>query len=252
MHLAASISVPESMKKPEKYYNNNVVNLINLLNVCKETKIKHFIFSSTAAVYGNINKKTVSENDIKVPTNIYGKTKLYGEELVKHYSKTSQYNYIILRYFNVIGSDSFGRSGPIINQGHLLGNILDSIFKKNFKINVYGNKYKTHDGTGIRDYIDVEDISNIHIKAYNLIKKNKKSYELNCGNSKGHSVLQVIKNFEKYTKKNFLIKIKPPRSGDVGKIVCDNNFMKKKLGLNLKNKIIKSIENSINWRMKQN
>ena len=105
------------------------------------------------------------------------------------------------------------RTGPILNQGHLFGNILENIKNKNFKVTIFGNKYLTKDGTGIRDYIDVEDIAQIHIDAINLVKVKKKSYILNCGNSKGYSVYEIIRNFEKFTKKKFSIKIKKPRPG---------------------------------------
>ncbi len=250
IHLAASISVPESMINPKKYYQNNVVNLINLLEVCKNTKIKYFIFSSTASIYGDISKNSVSENDKKKPKNIYGKTKLIGEELIKNYSKKSNLKYAILRFFNVIGADSFERTGPILNQGHLFGNILDNIKNKNFKVTIFGNKYSTKDGTGIRDYIDVEDISQIHIDALRLIKIKKKSYIFNCGNSKGYSVYQIIQNFEKVTKKKFLIKIEKPRPGDVSRVVCNNKKLKKILNVKKKKSLIKSIESAIRWKSK--
>ena len=252
IHLAASISVPESMKNPQKYYQNNVINLINLLDVCKETKIKYFIFSSTASIYGETTKSTVSENDIKNPTNIYGKTKLIGEELIKYYSKKIDLNYAILRFFNVIGADSWRRTGPILNQGHLFGNILENIKKKNFKVTIFGNKYLTKDGTGIRDYIDVEDIAQIHIDAIKLVKDKKKSYILNCGNSLGYSVYDIIRNFEKLTKKKFSIKIKKPRPGDVAKVVCNNKKIKKVLKLKKKKSMLKSIEHSIKWKLLSN
>ena len=249
IHLAASISVPESMKKPIKYYDNNVINLINLLDAVKEAKVKFFLFSSTAAVFGDVNK-IVSEKDFKNPNNIYGKTKLIGEDLIKYYAKNKKFNYAILRYFNVIGADNKGRTGPILNQGHLFGNILEGIITKKFSINVFGNNFKTKDGTGIRDYIDVQDISQIHIDTLRFLKKTNKSYEFNCGNSKGHSVLEIIKNFELITKKKFKIKFKKKRPGDVAKVVCDNKKIKRKLKIKFKKTIIESIQNSLNWKLK--
>ena len=202
MHLAASTLVPESMKECEKYYTNNVLNLISLLEACKEAKVKYFIFSSTCAVFEEGQTK-VNENSIKNSNNIYGKTKLYGEEIIKYLSKKYNFQYSILRYFNVIGADEKLRVGPIRDSGHLFMNIINSIFNKSFKINIYGNKFNTKDGTGVRDFIDVEDICNIHLLSYKKMLRNKKSYEINCGIGKGYSVNDIINSFEKNIKKKF-------------------------------------------------
>ena len=251
IHLAASISVPESMKNPVKYYDNNVINLINLLDAVEEAKVKFFLFSSTASVFGDVNK-IVSEKNFKKPNNVYGKTKLLGEDLIKFLAKNSNLNYAILRYFNVVGADARKRTGPILNQGHLFGNILEGMSTKKFSINVYGNDFKTKDGTGVRDYIDVQDIAQIHIDTLKFLKKTKKSYEFNCGNSKGYSVLEVIKNFEAVTKKKFKVIFKEKRPGDVAKVISDNKLIKRKLKIKLQNTIKDSIQNAINWKIKFN
>lgn len=251
IHLAASISVPESMRNPVKYYDNNVINLINLLEAVEETKVKFFLFSSTASVFGDV-KKIVSENDFKSPNNVYGKTKYIGEDLIKYSAKNTNLNYAILRYFNVVGADEKNRTGPILNQGHLFANILEGMRAKKFSINVYGKNFKTKDGTGVRDYIDVQDIAQIHIDTLKYLKKTKKSYEFNCGNSKGYSVLEIIKNFESVAKKKFKVKFKKKRPGDVAKIISDNKLIKKKLKIKFRKTIKDSIQNAINWKMKLN
>ncbi len=248
MHLAASILVPESMEQPEKYYNNNVINLIKFLDTCVESGIKYFIFSSTCAVYGDIKKNKIRENDNKSPTSIYGKTKLIGENIIKYYAKKHKFNFVILRYFNVIGSDSKLRTGSIKNTGHLFGNIIDSLLTNKMTFNLYGYNYPTRDGSAIRDYIDVEDICKIHLEAYKKIKKEKKSYEFNCGVGNGHSVLKILKTFEKVVDKKFNIKKKPPRPGDNTKLICDTSFISKVLKINPENDLINSINNAINWK----
>ena len=250
MHLAASILVPESMNYPDKYYKNNVIDLIKFLDACVDSKIKYFIFSSTCAVYGDIKKNKIRENDVKLPTSIYGKTKLLGEDIIKYYAKKYNFKFVILRYFNVIGSDSKLRTGPLKNTGHLFGNIINSFLKKKMTFNLYGSNYKTPDKTAIRDYIDVEDLSKIHLKAYNKIKQTNKSYEFNCGVGNGYSVLEILKTFKKIINKKFNIIKSKPRPGDTEKLVCDNKYINSVLNLKLKNNLFKSISNAINWKKK--
>ncbi len=249
MHLAASTLVPESMLEHEKYYKNNVLNLITLLEVCRLTKVKYFIFSSTCSVFEEGQSK-VNEKSVKNSNNIYGKTKLYGEELIKFYAKKHNFQYSILRYFNVIGADSKVRTGGVRNSGHLFMNIINSIYRRDYRLNIYGKNFKTKDGTGVRDFIDVEDISNIHLLIYKKMMRNNKSYELNCGIGKGYSVLQIIKTFEKILKKQFKTKIKKKRFGDVEKITCNNKQLKRTLKYKFKNNLIESAKNYINWHKK--
>ena len=249
MHLAASTLVPESMKEYEKYYTNNVLNLISLLEACKEAKVKYFIFSSTCAVFEEGQTK-VNENSIKNSNNIYGKTKLYGEEIIKYLSKKYNFQYSILRYFNVIGADEKLRVGAIRNSGHLFMNIINSIFNKSFKINIYGNKFNTKDGTGVRDFIDVEDICNIHLLSYKKMLRSKKSYEINCGIGKGYSVNDIIKAYEKNINKRFKKIIKKPRPGDVAIITCSNGYLRKTLKYKFKYNLTQSINKYLNWQKK--
>ena len=212
------------------------------------SKSKIFIFSSTCAVFEEGQTK-VNENSNKNSNNIYGKTKLYGEEIFKYLSKKYNFQYSILRYFNVIGADEKLRVGPIRDSGHLFMNIINSIFNKSFKINIYGNKFNTKDGTGVRDFIDVEDICNIHLLSYKKMLRNKKSYEINCGIGKGYSVNDIINSFEKNIKKKFK-KLLKTRPGDVAMITCSNGYLRKTLNYKFKYNLTQSINKYLNWQKK--
>lgn len=220
IHLAAHVSVEESVKNPNKYYNNNIEGTLSILKACKNSKLKNLIFSSTAAVYGEFeSKKKYSEEDIKMPNNPYGISKLACEEIIKNFCKNN-INYAILRYFNVVGSDYKNKIGQIKSSDHLFKNCSRNIIN-NKNIKIYGYNYLTKDGTAIRDYIHINDLTDLHILALNFISNNK-SLIINCGYGKGHSVKEVADEFLKY---NDSIKIKycKKRMGDPTQIVADNS-----------------------------
>jgi len=223
-HFAASLSVPESQVNPSKYYNNNVLGTENILKQIAKKKIRYFIFSSTCAVYGS-NQKKITEIDPATPESNYGKTKLLGEYLVKNYAKQYKFKYAILRYFNVVGADYKLRTGQL-TKGSLFKNLCLNICRNIYKIDVYGKNYHTKDGTCIRDYIDVNDLSELHILAYIKLQKSQ-PFLVNCGYNIGFSVLDVIKNFSKIIDKKIKVNFFPKRVGDVEKIYCDNSFLKK-------------------------
>ena len=249
-HFAANISVEDSEKNPKKYYLNNVIGTENLLKLCKIKKIKFFIFSSTSAVYGNVRGK-VNEDSIKMPESNYGRTKLFAEYLVKNYFTKSNINYAILRYFNVVGADIHLRSGQIC-EGSLFKTINKNILKNNYSIKVFGNNYKTQDGTCIRDYIDVNDLCEIHLRALSYLKKNKKNLVVNCGYGEGSSVKKIIKLFSNLINKKLLIINRPRRIGDVEKIYCDTKKLKKTFPNWIRKFSLKdSIKNSLDWERKQ-
>lgn len=246
-HLAALTDVNESSLKPKKYYTNNVLVTKNILNMIVKYKVKSLIFSSSAAVYGNKRKFCINENMKTNPINNYGKNKLECEELIKKYSKKNEFNYAILRYFNVIGADSSLRCGQLYGKS-LFNNIINSILNKKFKINIYGKNFKTKDGTAIRDYIDINDLSKLHQLSYNKLQKNN-SLLFNCGSKKGYTVLEVINTFNKYLKNKIKIKYKKKRYEDIDKIYSGNKelvrlFPNWKIKYNLSN----SIKNSLKWR----
>jgi UDP-glucose 4-epimerase len=250
-HFAASLSVPESQKKPLMYYQNNVIGTENLIKIAQQKKIKKFIFSSTCAVYGNSFKAKVSENDITLPESNYGKTKLMAENLVINSSKKFRFKYAILRYFNVIGANLENNLGQI-KAGSLFKKIANNVSKNKFKIDLYGNDYQTRDGTCIRDYIDVNDLCDLHLQSFKKLKKSN-SFILNCGYNIGYSVKEIIQKFSKIIKKNIIINLRPKRAGDVEAIYC-NNLKIKKLFPKWKRhfSISQSIKDMIKWEHRLN
>ena len=250
IHLAAYLNVSEAEKNKKKYYENNIIGTKNLLKSCNNSSVKNIIFSSSCSIYGNV-KGSVSENKKPNPQGHYAFTKYKGEELIKKYSKKYNYKYAILRYFNVAGASSSNKIGQIDkSNGQLIKNIAIQYLKKKPTINIYGNDYKTRDGTCIRDYIHVSDLANIHIKCIKYLEKNKKSLLLNCGCGKGYSVKQIVDIFIKI-KSNVLVNFQNRRPGDIAQVYAStkkfNKILKFKLKYNNINKILKS---AINWEKK--
>ena len=248
-HFAASIKADESQKKPKKYFLNNVVATENILKIALNKKIKNFIFSSTCAVYGEPLKKSVSEMNSTIPKNNYGLTKLFAETLVKKYSKKAKFKYAILRYFNVVGADPKLQSGQITSDS-LFKRLSESIVKKKYEIKIFGKNYNTKDGTCLRDYIDVNDLARLHLMSANYLKNNN-SIIINCGYNKFYSVLEIVKKFEKLTKRKFKIKFAKKRTSDIEQIYSNSKllfktFPKWRRTISLDS----SIKNSINWELK--
>ncbi len=249
IHCAASTNVAEANKNKKKYFLNNVSKTEMFLKNVKDLNIKNFIYSSTCAVYGNINSK-VTENTKVKPTNIYGLTKLKAEQLIKKYSRKYNFKYAILRYFNVAGADNFNKIGIYKNSGQLIKNIaINCVNKRNF-VNIFGNKYHTEDGTCIRDFIHINDISKIHILALNKIDKSRSNLILNCGSGKEYSILNIISRFEKIYKIKIVKKISPKRDGDIVRMVCDNIKLKTHLKFKIEFDIDDIIKSSVNWERK--
>jgi len=250
IHLAAYLNISEAEKNKRKYYDNNIIGTKNLLNACKNSKVKNIIFSSSCSVYGNVNG-SVKENSKLNPQGYYGYTKYKGEELVRKISKQLNLNYGILRYFNVAGASQSGKIGEIEkSHGHLIKNLAIESQKKKSIINIFGNDYNTKDGTCIRDYIHVSDLADIHIKGLNYLKNNKKSFILNCGYGKGYSVKQIVDIFKK-VKKNVVIHYQKRRPGDIGQVYANTKKFKKILKWVPKHNNIKFIiKSAIEWEKK--
>jgi UDP-glucose 4-epimerase len=247
IHLAAKTIVTESEKKPKLYYNVNVLGTRSLLNAAKNSSVKNFLFSSTAAVYGS-KIRFVNENSRTLPDSVYGKTKLQAENLVK---KEFKKNYIILRYFNVVGASPSKKIGLINKYGQLFKNFAVEILKKKPKLNVYGNDYNTADGTCIRDFIHVSDLADIHLKVLFKVSKKNKSTILNCGYGKGFSVLEVVNNFKKFSKNKVLVKFEKRRKAEIVESVA--NVIKLKKYIKWRPKFFnlsRMIKNSIDWEKK--
>ena len=251
IHLAANLIISEGEKYPKKYFKNNVTGTQNLLKACSDSTIKNFIFSSTAAIYKDGQFK-VSENSIIKPKSVYGKTKIKCEKIIQSFCKKSNINYGILRYFNVAGSSPSGKIGLINKSDHLFKNFSREIMKKKPVLKIYGNNYKTKDGSCIRDFVHVSDIAEIHLKVLNKINKINKSVVLNCGYNKGTSVLEVAKEFKKQTSKKVKILITKRRKADLVKIIATNKklmrFIQWKPKFNDLRKIVKSC---LMWEKRQ-
>lgn len=237
IHFAAHKAVGESAVEPLKYYQNNVIGLINLLQCCKEFGVKSFIFSSSCTVYGEPKKLPVDENSpIAIPESPYGNTKKIGEEIIKDFcSSNPNFNAISLRYFNPVGAHSSGLNGELPNgtPNNLVPFITQTAIGKREKLTVYGDDYPTRDGSCIRDYIHVSDIAHAHSIALKRLQENKQksNYEVfNLGSGNGVTVLEVIKAFEKATKVKLNYQIGPRRKGDVVQVYADRTFAEKELG----------------------
>tara|TARA_B100000963_G_C22605989_1_gene662519 strand:- start:1192 stop:2163 length:972 start_codon:yes stop_codon:yes gene_type:complete len=251
VHLAANLIIGEGEKYPKKYFKNNVLGTKNLLAACKNTTIKNFVFSSTAAVYKDGQYK-VDEKSVIKPKSVYGKTKIKAEKIIKQFCKRNKINYCILRYFNIAGSSPSGKIGLINKSDHLFKNFSREIIKKKPILKIYGKDYDTKDGSCIRDFIHVSDIAEIHYKVLEKINKSNNSKILNCGYNRGVSVLEVAKAFKKQSSKKIEILISKRRKGDLVKIIASNNKLKKfikwKPKFNNLNTIVKSC---INWEKRQ-
>ena len=244
IHLAAHLIIGEGQKKPKKYYKNNVLGTKKLMEACKNSTVKNFIFSSTAAIYKEGQYK-VSENSIIKPKSVYGKTKIKAERLITSYAKKNKINYGILRYFNIAGASPSGKIGLINKKSdHLFKNFSSEIMKKRPKLKIYGSDYKTKDGSCIRDFIHVSDIAQIHYLILEKINKLKISKILNCGYNKGISVLEVAKEFKKQSSKKVNIIFTKRRKDDLIKIIASNkklkNFVKWRPKFDNLSKIVKS------------
>ena len=250
IHLAANLIIGEGEKKPKKYFKNNVKGTESILNSIKGTKVKNFLFSSTAAVYKD-GMYRVTENSPLKPKSVYGKTKLKAENLIKSKCKKLRVNYAILRYFNIVGASASGKYGLINISDHLFKNFSTQIIKKNPVLKIYGTNYNTKDGSCIRDFIHVSDIAEIHEKVLNKIDKSKKSIVLNCGYNQGISVKQVANEFKKQAHKNIKIIEVKKRAGDLGKIIASNNRLHKFISWKPKyKKLSLMVKSSINWEKK--
>jgi UDP-glucose 4-epimerase len=250
IHLAAYLNVSEAEKNKRKYYNNNINGTKNLLEACKNSKVKNIIFSSSCSIYGNV-KGSVSENKKPNPKGYYGYTKYRGEELVKKLSLKYKFKFGILRYFNVAGASSSGKIGEIEkSHGHLIKNLAIQSLEKKPKIKIFGNDYKTKDGTCIRDYIHVSDLADIHIKGLKYLKENQKSFILNCGYGKGYSVKQIFNIFKKI-KKNAEVEYQKRRPGDIDQVYANTKRFKRILSWRPKyNNIKLIIQSAIKWEKK--
>ena len=232
IHLAASSIVGESVKKPEKYYRNNLIGTINLLKAMKLFNVNKIVFSSTAAVYGQPKNIPISEDEKTNPNNPYGRSKLYIENIMNDYKNAYGLKYISLRYFNAAGADLSGEVGEDHNpETHLIPIILQVALGKRKKISIFGTDYPTKDGTCIRDYIHVLDLAEAHILALKALNKSSNHSNIyNLGNGKGFSVKEVIDEVRKITGKSIEVSEGEKRKGDPPKLIAKSSRAKNELG----------------------
>jgi UDP-glucose 4-epimerase len=231
MHFAASTIVPESVAKPLKYYGNNTCNTRSLLQACLENGVKNFVFSSTAAVYGMLNEGYADEESPTRPINAYGTSKLMSEWMLRDVAAVSDLRYVALRYFNVAGSDPGGRIGQATPGATLLTKVACEVMVgKRPHVAVFGSDYPTPDGTGMRDYLHVEDLAAAHLNALDHLRRGGKSLTLNVGYGHGYSVREVLRMVETVGGKPLVVREEGRRAGDPAYLVARADRIRQELG----------------------
>jgi UDP-glucose 4-epimerase len=224
IHFAGSVVVPDSMRDPLGYYRNNFMTARNLLNVAVKRGISRFIFSSTAAVYGNPDQVPVPEHAPTRPLSPYGSSKLMTEIMLHDVASACGMRYVTLRYFNVAGADPQARIGlATVGATHLLKIAVEAATGQRAKIDVFGTDYPTQDGSCIRDFIHVADLSQAHRSALAYLRNGGASTTLNCGYGRGYSVLETIDAVRRVSGRSFAVQYAPRRPGDIMTMVADTS-----------------------------
>jgi UDP-glucose 4-epimerase len=224
IHFAGSVVVPESMRDPLSYYRNNTGTSRNLLNAAMKCGVKRFIFSSTAAVYGNPDTNPVAEDAPTRPLSPYGSSKLMTEIMLHDIAPAYGMEFVVLRYFNVAGADPQGRTGlATMGATHLLKIAVEAATGQRNKIDVYGTDYPTPDGSCIRDFIHVSDLVQAHRAALGYLRDGGTSTTLNCGYGRGYSVLETIEAVRRASGRNFAVQYAPRREGDIMMMIADTS-----------------------------
>lgn len=230
IHFAAFISVGESMKLPEIYFENNTAGSLSLFTAMVKTGVKHLVFSSTAAVYGMPAQSPISEDLPYAAINPYGESKVMTEKILDWFDRIHGLRSVCLRYFNASGADPKGRAGERHEPETHLIPLLFRAIQTGEPVNVFGEDYPTPDGTCVRDYIHVTDLAQAHILAVEALMKGAASNRFNVGTGSGFSVLEVIQAVERVTGKKVPYKVSPRREGDPPELVADSNKLKNTLG----------------------
>ena len=231
MHFAAYTIVPESVREPLKYYANNTCSTRTLLECCLEAGVGHFVFSSTAAVYGIPADGFAAETTATAPINPYGTSKLMSEWMLRDVAASAALRYVALRYFNVAGSDTSGRIGQATPNATLLVKVAcEAAVGKRPGVAIYGTDYSTPDGTGVRDYLHVEDLAAAHLDALSYLRAGGRSTTLNVGYGHGYSVREVIGSVERVAGRALTVKEEPRRAGDPPALVARADRVRSELG----------------------
>jgi UDP-glucose 4-epimerase len=252
MHFAAHTVVPESVALPLKYYGNNTCCTRNLLQACLENRVQNFVFSSTAAVYGLPADGYASEDSPTAPINAYGTSKLMSEWMLRDVAAVNPLRYVALRYFNVAGSHPGGLIGQSTPGATLLTKAAcEAMVGKRPHVSVFGVDYPTPDGTGVRDYLHVEDLAAAHLNALKYLRGGGKSTVLNVGYGHGYSVREVLRTLEKIAGKTLIIREEPRRLGDPAYLVARADRVRSELGWQPRyDDLSVIVSNSLAWERK--
>ncbi len=236
IHFAASLVVPESVSDPLKYYMNNTANTANVIRCCIKHNVNKFIFSSTAATYGEPDAEFIPVNEEcpTSPINPYGSSKLMSETVLKDTAFAfPDFKYVVFRYFNVAGASNDGKIGQSTEGAtHLIKIAAETACGKRDKMFVFGDDYDTEDGTCIRDYIHVEDLASAHLKGLEFLNEGNESNTFNCGYGHGYSVLEVLDTMRKVSGVDFVAEVKERRAGDPSILISDNSKIRKVMDWN--------------------
>ena len=251
IHFAGLKAVGESVKTPLKYYDNNITGTITLCEVMQKNNCKNIVFSSSATVYGDPHTTPIKEDFPLSPTNPYGRTKLYIEEILRDlYTSDNDWKIVILRYFNPVGAHISGTIGEDPNgvPNNLMPFISQTAVNKQEFLSVFGDDYDTKDGTGVRDYIHVVDLAQGHVKALDKLPQLKSVLTVNLGTGNGYSVLEMIKAFEKASQKNIPYKIVQRREGDIAECFADPSYALEALNWKAEKTIDQMCEDTWRWQ----
>lgn len=227
LHFAGSIVVPESVADPLKYYLNNTSKTRTLIEACVEHQVGYFIFSSTAAVYGDAKELPVTEQTPTAPITPYGRSKLMTEWMLKDVSAAHALRFVALRYFNVAGADPKGRTGQATPQAtHLIKVATQAALGQREGLSIFGTDYPTPDGTCVRDYIHVTDLADVHVRALDYLAEGGESAILNCGYGRGFSVRDVARAVREVSSVDFPIQDSPRRPGDPAELIADPSTLR--------------------------
>lgn len=255
IHFAAYKAVGESVEKPLLYYRNNLVGLMNVLEVMEENKVDNFIFSSSCTVYGQADQMPINElTPLKKPESPYGNTKKMGEEIIEDFVKATGKNAVALRYFNPVGAHESAVIGEVPNgiPNNLIPYVTQTAMGIRESLGVFGNDYETRDGTAVRDYIDVNDLAEAHVKAIQRLLDNKNVDNLeffNLGSGTGSTVLEIVDAFEQANNLKINYEIKPRRAGDIVQAFADFSLAKRELGWEPKTSLQTSMQTA--WRFQE-
>ncbi len=248
MHFAAFIEVGESVQNPAKYYQNNTAGVLNLLQALIENQIPYFVFSSTAAIFGEPVREKIDETHPQHPINPYGNSKLMVEKMLADFDVAYGLKSTALRYFNASGADDSGEIGESHSpETHLIPLILQTAIGKRKSIKIFGTDYPTADGTCIRDYVHVNDLARAHILALEKMEKDKVSERFNLGSGNGYSVAELIAKAKEITGVDFAVEQAPRRAGDPAVLVADATKAKRVLGWQPEYDLTRIIQTAWNW-----